>query len=919
MKLFRFTLMFCVLILAFSTQAFAATTINEDFENTTVAEILGSGKLFEPNTTISAENLSIEAEDMGSYVNNYLRLKPGSEQRILLTNSGVLNDDVTIISAKMKFEGGNTTGFIIRNGSNYVYLAVNNGGGDQLRLFNNYNTRLTINNHSKWYDLYYVIDFTKNQIYGKITQSDDSSVYVESTVNIEENSSMQASIKPDSHFRLMSTADAATPSNGMCIDEFMVSDKYEPDYFVNENFDRHKEGKISDILFAPISGLRVQQRDIDYVSVEKLEEGKCIKVEGTANIAEPLVYTSTVPSGRSVLSFDLKGSDDSYEFRAFVQTNSSNRLNIMQYSRASVVSTNADFVSVLGQTDAKLGEKIKNEFVHFTFVIDKGEGITTVTGYANGKYFGTKTLGVEYTSIRFDLNAGNIAPAENRNKTVMYLDNYQIYQPGEAKLGLGVRDYVLNGDYITLNANNVIDPQTLSFTCSDGVTVTPETDDGKIYRLVLGGIEKNREYQLTTGEIYDIYGQKFPSETLTFKSVSAEDVETDISYKIDGVPCLNGKFAPGEMELTFNAFSNTNTDNVLKVFAALYNKDERCISVSLMEDITLPARMSATDNDSITIPADCTKIKVFVWKDDITPVCAVREIVPYTYDEIESVVPLYPGYTNKAVTFSYDDGTYGTDAILIELMNRYNIKSTFNIVGKNVPETQAERQEYVDLYAGHEVANHSQTHPMINVESSGVTIAAATEDILNCTATLENAFGDNFDTTKWGFIWPYARPAGRLPETDIPFVTELEQNIINEGVVYIRPVSTTGGFDLPQNWMLWEPTSKDDYMEKYTDEFLADTEEGLRLLFLWGHSTDLYNKRYGMGFADLEATLKKLTAEDVNIWSATNMQIYDYIHAVEGLEVSEDKTKIYNSSDVDVYAVINGQRIVIPAKGYTAL
>ena len=68
----------------------------------------------------------------------------------------------------------------------------------------------------------------------------------------------------------------------------------------------------------------------------------------------------------------------------------------------------------------------------------------------------------------------------------MYLDNYQIYQPGEAKLSLGVRDYVLNGDYITLNANNVIDPQTLSFTCSDGVTVTPETDDGKIYRLVLG-------------------------------------------------------------------------------------------------------------------------------------------------------------------------------------------------------------------------------------------------------------------------------------------------------------------------------------------------------------------------------------------------------------------------------------------------
>ena len=49
------------------------------------------------------------------------------------------------------------------------------------------------------------------------------------------------------------------------------------------------------------------------------------------------------------------------------------------------------------------------------------------------------------------------------------------------------------------------------------------------------------------------------------------------------------------------------------------------------------------------------------------------------------------------------------------------------------------------------------------------------------------------------------------------------------------------------------------------------------------------------------------------------MEVYDYVHAVENLEVSEDKTKIYNSADVDVYAVVNGQRVIIPANGYTAL
>ena len=142
---------------------------------------------------------------------------------------------------------------------------------------------------------------------------------------------------------------------------------------------------------------------------------------------------------------------------------------------------------------------------------------------------------------------------------------------------------------------------------------------------------------------------------------------------------------------------------------------------------------------------------------------------------------------------------------------------------------------------------------------------------------------------------------------------------MNAGAVYMRPVSTTGGFDLPVDWMLWKPTSKNDYMEKYTDEFLADDKDGLRLLFLWGHASDLYSKKYGVGFADLEETFKKLTADGVNIWSATNMEIYDYVNAVNNIEISEDKTKVYNSSDVDVYAVINGQRAIIPANGYTAL
>ena len=41
----------------------------------------------------------------------------------------------------------------------------------------------------------------------------------------------------------------------------------------------------------------------------------------------------------------------------------------------------------------------------------------------------------------------------------------------------------------------------------------------------------------------------------------------------------------------------------------------------------------------------------------------------------------------------------------------------------------------------------------------------ATDDILACREKLEAVFGDAFDSDKWGFVWPYARPVGRNPET----------------------------------------------------------------------------------------------------------------------------------------------------------
>ena len=77
----------------------------------------------------------------------------------------------------------------------------------------------------------------------------------------------------------------------------------------------------------------------------------------------------------------------------------------------------------------------------------------------------------------------------------------------------------------------------------------------------------------------------------------------------------------------------------------------------------------------------------------------------------------------KAVTFSFDDGVT-QDIRLIEILNRYNLKGTFNINsdllgkagelvrnGRNVRHDKIQIFDFRKVYDGHEVAVHTLTHP----------------------------------------------------------------------------------------------------------------------------------------------------------------------------------------------------------------
>lgn len=87
------------------------------------------------------------------------------------------------------------------------------------------------------------------------------------------------------------------------------------------------------------------------------------------------------------------------------------------------------------------------------------------------------------------------------------------------------------------------------------------------------------------------------------------------------------------------------------------------------------------------------------------------------------------------VALTYDDGPGGNDLTdrLIKSYKKHNARATFFVIGKNVKEYPEEVKRMVD--AGHEVGNHSYTHPIL----SKIGAKKADKEIADTDAALEDA------------------------------------------------------------------------------------------------------------------------------------------------------------------------------------
>ena len=258
----------------------------------------------------------------------------------------------------------------------------------------------------------------------------------------------------------------------------------------------------------------------------------------------------------------------------------------------------------------------------------------------------------------------------------------------------------------------------------------------------------------------------------------------------------------------------------------------------------------------------------------------------------------FPGGKAKAVTLSYDDGCCD-DVKLVEILNKYGMKCTFNLIGQRVEREEPLSVDFIReniLAHGHEIANHGYMHRAQN----RVRPLEGIRDIIDCRLTLERTFG----RIVRGFAFPdCAVDRSREPDTYEKirgYLSQLE-------IAYARSFGADNDkFDLPEDWYCWMPTAHHDNPEimNYTDAFLSldvasqyVARRDPKLFYLWGHAFELQRRQ---NWEHLEEICQKLSGRE-DVWYATNIEIHDYVEAYRHLRYSADGSTVYNPTLYDIW------------------
>ena len=171
----------------------------------------------------------------------------------------------------------------------------------------------------------------------------------------------------------------------------------------------------------------------------------------------------------------------------------------------------------------------------------------------------------------------------------------------------------------------------------------------------------------------------------------------------------------------------------------------------------------------------------------------------------------------------------------------------------------------------------------------GMDSARCAEEILTCRKELEQITGRPLT----GFAYAFGA---------------VDENILNavrlSGISYARTITSTYKFDIPLDFLQWNPTCHHDderVMELadaiLSDDFYFSMYSPAKLFYVWGHS---YEFDQNDNWDHMEKLLDKVAFKD-DVWYATNGQIQSYVDAYRKLIFSVDSTKVFNPTCTSIW------------------
>ena len=258
---------------------------------------------------------------------------------------------------------------------------------------------------------------------------------------------------------------------------------------------------------------------------------------------------------------------------------------------------------------------------------------------------------------------------------------------------------------------------------------------------------------------------------------------------------------------------------------------------------------------------------------------------------------LWPNGRRKAFTLSYDDGIT-QDRRLVDMFNKYAVKATFNLNSglfgrrgvvsagkKQASHNKLTAEEIIPMYKDHEVAAHGQYHECM----IGMDIARCVEEIAESRKGLEKILGKPVT----GFAYAF----GAYDEV---VMKALEAS----GISYARTIESTHKFELPNNFLAWNPTCHhdDEKIFELANEFLSDgfyfsMMTPAKLFYVWGHS---YEFDQCDNWEHMEKFIRQVSGHE-DVWYATNGEVRAYVEAYHRLIYTMDGTAVYNPNAISVY------------------